>query len=58
MKPPFLMGIAGGLLDNSNYLSEQIARRLKLKRRPIVKHPPAIGAALPMQMEWSSQSQT
>ena len=52
------IAFAGGLLDNSNHLSEDIARRLKLKNRPIAKYPPVVGAALLAQLEWNAQSQT
>ena len=47
------IAFAGGLLDHSSWLSEELARRLKLKHRPAAKYPPAIGAALLAKMEWN-----
>jgi len=49
------IAFAGGLLDNSNVLSMDVTRRLKLKSRPIAQYPPVMGAALLAQIEWNSQ---
>ncbi len=46
------IAFAGGLLDDDNLLSEDVARRLGLAERPVAKHPPVIGAALLAKMEW------
>lgn len=48
------MAFAGGLLDNDNWLSNEVARRLGLAKRPVAKHPSVIGAALLAKMEWSA----
>ena len=48
------IAFAGGLLDNDNWLSNEVARQLTLAKRPVAKHPPVIGAALLAKMEWSA----
>lgn len=50
--PDAEIAFAGGLLDNHNLLSEDVARRLGLAKRPVARHPPVIGAALLAKMEW------
>jgi len=52
--PTAPIAFAGGLLDKSNILSEEVARRLKLPARPLAKYAPALGAALLAKMEWSA----
>lgn len=52
------IAFAGGLLDNANALSEEVARRLALPERPTAKHPPVIGAALLAKLEWSAKYQS
>ncbi len=47
------VAFAGGLLDNDNWLSREVSRRLGLAERPEAKYPPVIGAALLARMEWS-----
>ena len=51
------IAFAGGLLDNANPLSDEVARRLALPERPAAKYPPVIGAALLAKLEWSVKSQ-
>lgn len=46
------VAFAGGLLDNKNLLSEQVAHKLKLPARPVAGHSPVIGAALLARLEW------
>ena len=46
------VAFAGGLLDNGNILSDQVARGLELQERPVAKHAPVIGAALLAKLEW------
>ncbi len=48
------IAFAGGLLDNCNWLSAEVARRLSRPRRPAAKHSPVIGAALLAKLEWSA----
>ena len=48
------IAFAGGLLDNDNWLSREVSRRLALAKRPVAQHPPVIGAALMAKMEWSA----
>ena len=48
------IAFAGGLLDNDNWLSKEVARRLALAKRPVALHPPVIGAAMLAKMEWSA----
>lgn len=50
------IAFAGGLLDKDNLLSQDVARRLGLTRRPVAKHPPVVGAALLAKMEWKRVS--
>ena len=47
------VAFAGGLLNHSNFLSEEVARRLGLCERPAAIYPPVIGAALLAKMEWN-----
>ena len=47
------IAFAGGLLDHSNVLSEDLARRLGLGERPVAKYQPVIGAALLAKIEWN-----
>lgn len=48
------IAFAGGLLDDDNLLSEDVARRLGLAARPNARHPPVIGAALLAKLEWKA----
>ena len=48
------IAFAGGLLDNANPLSLDVAQRLGLPERPVAKFAPVIGAALLAEMEWSA----
>ena len=48
------IAFAGGLLDNDNWLSNEVTRRLALAKRPVAKRPPVIGAAMLAKMEWSA----
>lgn len=48
------IAFAGGLLDNDNWLSNEVARRLALAKRPVATNQPVIGAALLAKMEWSA----
>ncbi|MCY3799367.1 MAG: hypothetical protein OXG84_16285 [Chloroflexi bacterium] len=52
--PEAPIAFAGGLLDNDNWLSREVSRRLALAERPVAKHPPVIGAAMLAKMEWSA----
>lgn len=52
--PEAPIAFAGGLLDNDNWLSREVSRRLALAKRPVAKHPPVIGAAMLAKMEWSA----
>jgi len=49
------IAFAGGLLENANWLSAEVARRLGLPKRPVAKYPPVKGAALLAKMEWSAR---
>ena len=49
------IAFAGGLLDNNNWFSRELAMRLALPERPAVKYKPVIGAALLAKMEWSAR---
>jgi N-acetylglucosamine kinase-like BadF-type ATPase len=51
------IAFAGGLLDNDNWLSIEVTRRLSLAKRPVAKHPPVIGAAMLANLEWSAAKQ-
>ena len=53
--PDAPIAFAGGLLDNDNYLSNELAVRLGLPQRPVAKYSPAIGGALLARMKWESQ---
>ena len=48
------IAFAGGMLDNDNWLSKDVTRRLALAKRPVAKRPPVIGAAMLAKMEWSA----
>lgn len=48
------IAFAGGLLDNDNWLSNEVTRRLALAKRPAAKRRPVIGAAMLAKMEWSA----
>ena len=48
------IAFAGGLLDNDNWLTRELALRLDLPERPAPKHPPVMGAVLLAKMEWSA----
>ncbi len=48
------IAFAGGLLDNDNWLSKDVTRRLALAKRPVAKRPPVIGAAMLAKMEWGT----
>ncbi|MCY3834052.1 MAG: hypothetical protein OXG85_13640 [Chloroflexi bacterium] len=52
------IAFAGGLLDNANALSEEVARRLALPERPTAKYPPVTGAALLAKLEWSAKNRS
>lgn len=49
------IAFAGGLLENDNWLSAEVVRRLGLPKRPVAKCPPVKGAALLAKMEWSAR---
>lgn len=49
------IAFAGGLLENDNWLSAEVARRLALSQRPAAIHKPVKGAALLAKMEWSAR---
>ena len=46
------IAFAGGLLDHSNVLSEDLVRRLGLAERPVAKYQPVFGAALLAKIGW------
>ena len=48
------IAFAGGLLDNDNWLSNEVTRLLALAKRPVARRPPVIGAAMLAKMEWSA----
>ena len=50
------IAFGGGLLENDNRLSQELAERLGLPYRPIAKYPPVIGGALLAQLEWKSHN--
>ena len=52
------IAFAGGLLDNANWLSAEVTRRLGLPERPIAMHPPVIGAAMIAKWEWSAATES
>ncbi len=47
------IAFAGGLLDHSNFLSEDVTQRLALSELPLAKYAPVLGAALIAKQEWS-----
>ena len=49
------IAFAGGLLENDNWLSAEVVRRLGLPRLPVAKYAPVKGAALLAKMEWSAR---
>ncbi len=60
-RPEFKDGpiaFAGGLLDNDNVLSREVAAGLGLSQRPCARHAPVIGAALLARLEWRAQDST
>ena len=52
------IAFAGGLLDNANRLSEEVAHRLSLAKRPVAIYPPVMGAALLAKLEWSAANRS
>ncbi len=52
------IAFAGGLLNNDNILSREVAVGLGLPQRPKARHRPVIGAAMLARMEWRAQAAT
>ncbi len=52
--PTAPIAFAGGLIEQANYFSEEVARRLELPEVPRPKYAPVLGAALLAKMQWSA----